>query len=201
LFAASAKIEIRGLTTRSIQIDGEKARLRVEAGAQVIDAQTGKEKAGYGKMLRTLECVREESQWKVWRETSTFDEIADALVAARNDQQREELLASEAELATAELERALGIRGDRFFGRGDYAQAVIIYRLAQSISEKLGDRAGAARSIRSIGNVHYSKGDFAEALEAFQTGLSLAESAGDKPGTARSLGSIAVVYDSQGNYA
>ena len=40
---------------------------------RVIEAETGKEKAGYGKMLRTLGCVKEAGHWKVWREASAFD--------------------------------------------------------------------------------------------------------------------------------
>src|SRR5262245_24345420 len=60
LFAGSEKIELRNLTIRAVKVEGANARVRVETDARVTEAGTGKEKAGYGKTLRTLECVKEE---------------------------------------------------------------------------------------------------------------------------------------------
>src|SRR5262245_40089641 len=63
LFAGSERIELRGLAIRAVKIDGDQALMRVGADALVIEAGTGKEKAGYGKMPRTLECVKEAGRW------------------------------------------------------------------------------------------------------------------------------------------
>src|SRR5262249_10230503 len=57
MFAKSERIEFRGLTIRAVKVDGDNARVRVEVDALVIEAGTGKEKDGYEKTLRTLECV------------------------------------------------------------------------------------------------------------------------------------------------
>ncbi|MGH9843752.1 MAG: tetratricopeptide repeat protein [Blastocatellia bacterium] len=200
-FANSDQVELRGLTIRAVKLDGDKARVRVEADAQVIEAQTGKEKAGYGKMPRTLECVKEEGHWKVWREASAFDEFAAALAEAKSDQERAALLAEEKEFVTAELVRALGGQGDRFYDQGSYPQALAIHRLAQGIAEQIGDQPGIARTLRNIGNIHISQGDYAKALEVFRRGLELNERLQDKAGIARSLGSLGIVYGSQGDYA
>ena len=63
------------MTIRAVKVDGDQARLRVEADVRVTEARAGKEKAGYGKMLRTLECVKEAGHWKGRREASTYDEV------------------------------------------------------------------------------------------------------------------------------
>lgn len=200
LFAGSARIELRSLTIRAVKINGDRASVSVEVDAQVTDAKTGKEKAGFGKTLRALACVKEAGDWKVWREASAFDELAAALAAAESDQRRAALLAEEKELTTAELARALGAQADRFFNQGDYPRALAVYRLAQSIAEQIDAKPEIVRALRNIGNIHYSQGDYAQALEVFRKGLGLSETLGDKAAIARALGSLGVVYDSQGDY-
>ncbi|HKR60630.1 MAG TPA: hypothetical protein VJS64_12995, partial [Pyrinomonadaceae bacterium] len=133
-FATSERIEIRSLNIRAVNMDGGQSRVRVEIDVRVIEAQSGKEKAGYGKMLRTLECVDEAGHWKVRREASTFDEIADALAAAGSEQQRTALLTKERELLSAGLVRALINRGNRFFDQGDFTRGLVLYRQAQSLA-------------------------------------------------------------------
>ena len=55
-------------------ITTDKARVRVEADLQVIEAKTGSEKSGCGKQLRTVDCVREVDGWKVVEDVSKYDE-------------------------------------------------------------------------------------------------------------------------------
>jgi hypothetical protein len=88
LFASSEKISRKSFAVRRVSVVGDKARVRVEVDLQVIEAKTGKEKAGYGKLLRTLECVREASGWKVVKEVATYDELADILLSAKTDEER-----------------------------------------------------------------------------------------------------------------
>src|SRR5262245_30573007 len=93
LFSAIERIEARDLTVQKIEVSGDRAEIRVTFEARLIDAKTGKERSGFGQMQRTLECVKEEGDWKVWREASSFDELAAALTAAKSDQERADLLA------------------------------------------------------------------------------------------------------------
>src|SRR5262249_14552901 len=200
LFAGSEKIELRGLTIRAAKIDGDKARVRVEADMQVIDAKTGKENHGFGKMLCTLECVKEEGNWKVLREASAFDELAAALAAAKSDQEREALQANDKELVTVELVRALSSQGSRFFGQGDYPQALAIYSLAHNIAEQIGDRLVIASALNNIGNVHHRQGRYLQSLEYLQKSLALSEALEDKAMIASALNNIGEVQRLQGNY-
>jgi len=200
LFAGSEKIELRNLTIRAVKVAGDNARVRVETDARVTEAGTGKEKAGYGKTLRTLECVKEAGHWKVRGEASTYDEIGAALAAAKSDQELAALLAEEKEFATAELARALINQGARLYSQGEHTRAMAIFRLAQSVAEKIGARAEIARATQSIGNVHMSQGDYAQALERYRQGLAIYEALGDKAGIAGVLNNFGRVHASQGDY-
>ncbi len=201
LFAVSEQIELRSLTIRAVKMDGGQVRVHVEADVRVIEAKTGKEKAGYGKMLRTLECVNEAGHWKVRRDASTFDEIAAALAAAGSEQQRTALLAEERELLSAGLVRALLNQGNRFYEQGDFTRALVMYRQAQSMAEQLGDQPGTARAQNSIGNVHTAQGDYAQALEYFRKSLALSETLGDRIAIANTLRNLGNIQYFQGDYA
>ncbi len=201
LFAGSEKIEVKSLAARQIKLDGEKARVRVEAETQVIEAKTGKEKAGYGKRPRTLECVKEEGRWKVWRETSTFAELAAALAATGSEQERAALLAAEKDWVTAGLVEALNNQGRRSVNQGDYPQALAIFDLAQRLGAQIGDQAGLSEALMGNGFVLWLQGDYAQALEPFHKCLAMREAQGDKVGVSRVLNNIGNVYRSQGDYA
>jgi CHAT domain-containing protein/tetratricopeptide (TPR) repeat protein len=200
LFAGSEKIELRNLTIRAVKVEGANARVRVETDARVTEAGTGKEKAGYGKTLRTLECVKEAGHWKVRGEASTYDEIVAALAAARSDQERAALLTEEKEFATAELARALINQGNRLYSQGEHTQAMTFLRLAQSVAEKIGARTEIARATHNLGNVHMSQGDYAQALERYRQGMAMYEALDDKAGIASILNNIGNVHRLQGDY-
>src|SRR5262249_47163257 len=200
LFAGSEKIELRNLTIRAVKVEGDNARVRVETDTRVTEAGTGKEKAGYGKTLRTLECVEEEGHWKVRGEASTYDEIGAALAAAKSDQERAALLAEEKEFATAELARALINQGNRLYSQGEHTQAMAILRLAQNVAEKTGARTEIARATQSIGNVHMSQGDYTQALERYRQAMAMYEALDDKAGIAGVLNNFGQVHGLQGDY-
>ncbi|HKQ79398.1 MAG TPA: CHAT domain-containing protein [Blastocatellia bacterium] len=201
LFADSEKIELHALTIRAVKVEGSNARVRAETDTRVTEAGTGKEKAGYGKTLRTLECAKEAGHWKVLRETSTYDEIAASLSEAESDERRTAILAEESEFMRPELVRAVINRTARFFDQGDYSRALAINHLALGLAERLGDQAGIARAQNSIGLIHYSQGNYAQSLECLQSGLALDEALEDKQGIAMKLNNIGRIHRVQGNYA
>ena len=153
------------------------------------------------RLIGNFAFVKEEGTWKVWRFSSAFDDLAAALVAANSEEERTRLLREEKELVTAELVRALITRGSRFFNQGNHPQALAIYRLAQSIAEQIGDKAGIADTLNNVGIVHESQGNYAQALELYQKSLKMKEELGDKAGVAAALINIGIVHVSQGNYA
>ncbi len=200
LFASSEKIALKRFAVRQLRMAGDKARVRVEADVQVIEAKTGKEKAGYGKLFRTLDCVREADGWKVVEDLATYDELANALLTANNDEERAALLTAETELVTPELSRALGRSSDQLRDKKQYPAALSAAQLALKLAEQLNDRPGQGLAWELIGRVYGAQRDYRGALERHRRALALFESLGDKQMASSLLGRIAACYYYLENY-
>jgi tetratricopeptide (TPR) repeat protein len=68
--------------------------------------------------------------------------------------------------------------------RGDYEQALQLYRRSLAIEEELGSRGGMAISYHQFGMVAQCRGDQDQALEWYRRSLSIAEPLGDRAGIA-----------------
>ncbi|MFN2511373.1 MAG: hypothetical protein ABR568_08010 [Pyrinomonadaceae bacterium] len=164
LFASSKDIALKNFVVRQVSVAEDKARVRVEADMQVIEAKTGKEKDGYGKLHQTLECVKEADGWKVVKELATYDELATALLAAKSEDERSVLLGNEPELVTPELSRALGRSSDRLRNEKKYAPSLTAAQLALNLSEQLNDRLGQGLTWELIGRAYRAQLDFQRGL-------------------------------------
>jgi CHAT domain-containing protein len=200
LFANCEKIVLRSLALRRVRVEGDRACVRVAADARVIEAKTGGERAGYGQMLRTLECVKEPDGWKVLAELSTYDELANALLSAKTDEERAAVLRVEAELAPTEISRALVRRSERLRDEKQYAQALAAAQLALKLAEQLKDRAAQGLAWEQVGRAYTGQRDYRQAVEYYQRGLALFEALGDKQIASRLLGRIASCYFYVENY-
>ena len=80
-------------------------------------------------------------------------------------------------------------------------RALEYYHRSLKLAEEIGNKAGAAATLNSIGNLYYSQGNDAQALEYFEQSLKLKQEVGDKLGVARALNNIGVIYSVQGQYA
>ncbi|MGH9899348.1 MAG: tetratricopeptide repeat protein, partial [Pyrinomonadaceae bacterium] len=199
-FAAIDKIEVKNLLVRQIKVDGTKATVRVvieSSESSAVDAKI-KPAVGFGKMDRTLHCVKEDGKWKVWQSLSSEEELAAALVEAKTDVERKTMLESAKDLVTVELGKALFSQGRRLYEQGNYPKALIIYQLALDMSNRFEDKRVIADSLRGIGTVHDSQGNYTLALEYYQRSLKLTEELGDKTGIARALNNIGLIHQSQG---
>ncbi len=134
-------------------------------------------------------------------EEAALQSFADALALLKTDAERSALLTAKKDLVTEKLVREVIRRGVSLRSQGNYPEALARFRLAQSIAERIGDRAGIASTLRNIGDVHRHQGNYAQALEHYQKSLAIFETLGGKDGVARALGSIGIVHESQGNYA
>jgi tetratricopeptide (TPR) repeat protein len=200
LFASSNEIALKSFAVRQVYVAGDKARVRVEADMHVIEAKTGKEKDGYGKQHQTLEFVRESDGWKVVKELATYDELANALLAAKSDEERAVLLRNEPELVTPELSRALGRSSDQLRSEKKYAPALNAAQLALKLSDQLNDRLGQGLAWELIGRAYRAQLDFRRGLENYQKALAVFEDLGDKRVISSILGRIATSYHYMENY-
>lgn len=199
-FAANEKIEVKNLNVRKVEVADEKATLRVAFEFSAIEVKTAKPPALSEKQNRTFEFVKEGGDWKIFRYVSSEAVLAAALVAAKSESDRESLLASENELVTVELVRALLSEGDRFRILGDYSQALDACGLAKRVAERLQDLVATTDALRGVGNVHFSRGSYTEALQLYHESLRLSYEIFNKDRIARSLNNIGATHHSQGNY-
>jgi CHAT domain-containing protein len=185
------------ITVTRIKVEGQKASLRVAIDIAVANQQT--KQRHEERMMHNFSLVKSEGEWGVWRYTSAADDLAEALVEVKSEEERAQLLAAEREMLTPALTRALIAQGNRSYSRGNYPLAATIYHLAHSIGERIGDQAGIAYTLGSIGNVYNSLNSYAQALEHYQKSLVMLEALGNKTRIAITLGNIGVVYRRQGN--
>ena len=187
------------LTLSRMKVEGEKASLRVAVASTAINVQTKQSRKQ--PWVRDFAFVKEGSVWKVWRETSAFDDLANALVAAKTEEERTALLAQEKELMTAELVSVISAKGDRYYQQRNYPQALAVYRLAQGIAEQIGHKAGIAAALGNIGVVYNSQGKHAQAIEFYQKAQTMFEALRDKTRSAAVLFNIGICHYQQGRYS
>jgi CHAT domain-containing protein/Tfp pilus assembly protein PilF len=199
-FASIEKLAVNIVKIGEATVAADKAKVRIEVEISAVESKTGKPATGLGSPHRTMELVREDAQWKVWRMVASEEDLASAIVAAETDEKRGALLAAEKELMTIELQKALVQQGQRLFDKGDYGQSFMIYKLSLQLAEQLNYQAGAADALRGIGSVHYFQGNYAQALGYYQKSLKLAEELSYKPLLARLQRNLGNVYISQSNY-
>ncbi|MFN2511370.1 MAG: CHAT domain-containing protein [Pyrinomonadaceae bacterium] len=84
--------------------------------------------------------------------------------------------------------------------KANYAQALDYSQRSLLLRETLGDRAGKAKTLAHLGNIHYEQGNYTQALEYHQQSLALRRALNDKAGIANTLNSIGGIEAEQGNY-
>jgi CHAT domain-containing protein/tetratricopeptide (TPR) repeat protein len=200
-FTATQKLEINALAIGKITVDGDKASLRLALEVNAIDAKTSKQAQGFDKLNRTLHLVKESGEWKIWQNLSSEEELAAALVEAKTDAEREQLLAADRELETVALVQALLAQGRRLTAQSKNSQAYVIYSIAGEIAYQLDDKNGSMAVLRSIANIGSFRNYSLQALQYYKRTLKIAEEIGDKAGIALALNSIGRIYQDHRNYA
>jgi tetratricopeptide (TPR) repeat protein len=200
-FAANERMEVNGLAVGKVTVEGDRATVRVSVEMRAIEMKTGKAVGGLGKRERTLHCVKETGEWKVWGEASSVEELAAAAAAAKTEEEGKGLLARESGLMTADLVQALLREGDRRRDAGDSQQALMVYRLSLLVAERIGDKQGNARALFKIALSLDNLGRYPEALTYYQKALEQYEALGDRLAAAHQHLNIGTVQHEQGDYA
>ena len=190
-FASNDRVEIRNLSVIKVSVNGDKASARVslETKAQPSSA--------FVKMNRAMGFVKDSGTWKIWSEAAAEEELAAALVSAKNDQERDALLLQDRELVSPQLISALKLLGDR---ASDYREELRIYSLGESLAEKIGDKRSTAEMLNSVGAMHRMLADYPRAIDAIQRSLAISEETGDQAATARSFLGLGVLSSAGGSF-
>jgi CHAT domain-containing protein len=203
-FSAYEKIDVKGFDIHQTKIDSGKATLRVVAQIALTRAKMVKPAEKLEKKNRTIELVNEGGIWKVWKFTITEEELANAIIAAKTEEERKSLMEREPELITCDLVDAL-IRQNNDIpaaSRRGYQHALAINRLASKVANQLGDQLVIANVAFNAGIIYGWIGtperSLEAALEYFQKSLKIGEEFGFKNIIARSLISSALMYSFMG---
>ena len=199
LFNTRDRFQIEGLTLGQPILEPDKAKVRASLVMNAIELKTGKPAPGSGKLTRNLYLVREDGNWKVWREVAAEEDLAATLMTAKTGSERETLLAANKELVTATLWEALSKQGDKQTLLGNYPEATIHFNLAHELAEKISDQRGVAVALLGLAAVSRMQGKYAPASEYAQKSLSLNEQLGNKAGLANALSEQGSINLAQGD--
>src|SRR6266446_7667721 len=72
------------------------------------------------------------------------EELAAALVAAKTIDERSVLLTKNREMVTVDLRKAIFAQGDRLRIKGNFSQAMEVFRLMKEVAEQIDDKIGIA---------------------------------------------------------
>ena len=117
-----------------------------------------------------LAFVREDGEWKLVREGSPGDELADALVKEPDAAARAALMQADADLLTQRLVDALGRRADPYARAGQYKAAQEIYERALEVAVAMKNRKSEGEMLQNVANSLYYQRDFPGALAATRSG-------------------------------
>jgi CHAT domain-containing protein len=152
-----------------IQIEGEKANLRVAVDALV--ETLGLPRPALRTFTRTFLLVKEGDGWKIWRCYPSAQELANALAAASNETEVERLLDAEKELVNSELISLLISMATQHLGRNEPKQGMRLAQIAKAIAARIDDPAGNAFAWYREGDAFWQMGELERAIEVKEKSL------------------------------
>ena len=201
LFTTAGNITVTRIEFEKPVIEGENAHLLVTFDLSAIEAETGRPRAGLGKITRSLECVKQVGSWKIWHDSNAADDLVTLLLAAKTEQERTTLLDRNTMLVTPYLVDNLVGEARELQARGEYERALGLHKTAYGIATTISDRRGIVRSLNNIGYLESLTGKHIEAMQSLRRGLAIANTLGDKTMVGRVLHNMGQIYLRQGNYA
>jgi CHAT domain-containing protein/Tfp pilus assembly protein PilF len=148
----------------------------------------------------TLHLSKEGGAWKVVKYGSSEEELANAIAAAKSDEERQTLIEVHKELITLQLGKALLAIGAKLIDQGDYPQALGLYQIISQVADRTKSRAIVAAVSQSVGLIRFNQGDYRAASEKYQESLKAYDEAGMHDRAAGVLNNIGLLHKVQGDY-
>jgi CHAT domain-containing protein/tetratricopeptide (TPR) repeat protein len=198
-FAAYRTISVKDLRFDKLSVDANNAAVKLIAELSVAGTQADAPTTPL-QLTRTLQLVKENGVWKIWKYTTPEDDLAAALTAATTPAESDALLSAQPELVTPDLVRALTKQARDLLAHGKQTEALTICDLALKIAQRLDDKRGMFLTLRVKAEIARVRGDEIQALEYLDRCLKLAEELGDKASIGDALNSLGIVYALQSDY-
>lgn len=151
-------------------------------------------------MVAALTYVREGDDWKLLREGTPIDALADALIAAPDATAREQSLVEQSDLVGPLLVSAVSRQAAAAAQRGLYPNAQAIYEVALDLARRIGDKKLQADTLQNIGNALYYQRNFAAAKPVYQEFLVIERELGNEDGIATALVGLGTAQYTQFEY-
>ncbi len=152
-------------------------------------------------ILAALTYVREAGEWKLVREGSVVDALADAVIAAAGADEREQVLASEPNLVNPLLVSAISRQADAAAQRRDYPRAQTLYERALELAIRVGHKKLQAEVLQNLGNALYYQRNFAAAKPIYEQSVAVQRELGNQDGVASALVGLGTAQYSQFEYS
>jgi len=152
-------------------------------------------------ILAALTYVREDGDWKLVREGSVADALADAVIAAADATEREKVLASEPDLVNPLLVSAISRQADAAAQRRDYPRAQALYERALELAIRVGHKKLQADVLQNLGNALYFQRNFAAAKPIYEQSAAVQRELGNEDGVASALVGLGTAQYSQFEYS
>ena len=144
--------------------------------------------------------VSEGDDWKLVREGSASDDLADRILEAPTPDAREELLTAEPELVNDALIMALSRRAGQAAQEKNYPAAEAGFERMRDVARRVGNQRLEGEALQNLANARYFQRNLQGALEAYEARLPLERERQDQSGTAAALLGIATIRYSFSEY-
>ncbi|CAN5671215.1 hypothetical protein BH18ACI5_BH18ACI5_21240 [soil metagenome] len=153
------------------------------------------------RLQTELTFVKDGETWKLTKEGSPIDSLADGLEHEADAGKRAAMLAGEPDLVTARLLEALTRRADQQAQTSRYKAAQEIFVRALDVARAMRDRSAEGRMLQNIATSLYFQRDYSGALAAYEQRLSLEREHANQDGIASALVGIATIRYSTQEYS
>jgi CHAT domain-containing protein len=133
------------------------------------------------------------------QDTNPTESLINSLLAAKSQEERNQLLIEHKEQVTIELRKSLIARGNVLRERSDFPGALTAFELARSVAEQIQDKSGISEALINVALINRTLGDIDLALKNVQQSLAVAEQSNDQFLIARSLVWMGIFFRYQGH--
>ena len=150
--------------------------------------------------VAALTYAREATEWKLVREGTPIDALADAFIAAPDSDAREKVLTDELDLVGPLLVSAISRQAASAAQQGIYPRAQELYERALDVATRVGDKKLQADALQNIGNTLYYQRNFVAAKPVYERFLAIERERGNDEGIATALVGLGTAQYSQFEY-
>ena len=184
------------------QVKGETARLRVN----LRRTRTVPRPSGGSPIVMTspmsvaLTLERVAGDWKLLSEGPAADHVAEVLLEASSEAERDGVLAAESDVPGQQVLSALARVAGAAAVRQDYPRTQDVYETFLFVARRGGFKKEEGEGLQNIANALYFQRKYPEALAAYEQRLALERERQDEAGMASALAGIGTIRYSYAEY-